>query len=300
MLDIELLLKLLSIEATPGDEDRMAAWLVDFIPGYAPEATLLQRIGNTVLAQCGQPRTAVFAHLDTVGFTQGYDNRLIPAGSPQATPGVRLRSTQPQGVLRGQVAAGTSRRGPLFVDGTGFAGARWVYDTTPQLGETYLRAAYLDNRMGVLTALQLLREKKNVLVAFTAAEEVSGRGALEAAHWICAHTPIRQALIADVTWATAHVVQGKGPAVSMRDAYLPRKVFFDRVAGLAQKSGLPFQIEIEEEGSSDGGALERSGLEMDWLFVGAPETGYHSAVETLRREDAENMLRLYLHLTDLL
>jgi putative aminopeptidase FrvX len=183
-----------------------------------------------------------------------------------------------------------------LVDGEGPLGSRWVYDTPPSFTAKSLQGAFLDNRFGVYTGLHLLRELNDITVAFTAAEEASGRGALDAGRWLYDQTDIRRALIADITWATESVKPGKGPAVSLRDAYLPRKVYFDEVRSAAEKSGVPHQIEIESSGSSDGGMLERSGYGIDWVFVGAPENGYHTATETLLRNDAENMLRLYAHL----
>ena len=133
-------------------------------------------------------------------------------------------------------------------------------------------------------------------LAFTLAAMSDARGALDAGRWIYDQTAIRRALIADITWATPYVRPGKGPAVSLRDAFVPRKVYFDRVRAAAERSGVKHQIEIESAGSSDGGMLERSGLGIDWVFVGASENGYHTATESLLREDAENMLRLYAHL----
>lgn len=32
----------------------------------------------------GKPTTAVFAHMDSVGFTVRYENQLIPIGGPEA------------------------------------------------------------------------------------------------------------------------------------------------------------------------------------------------------------------------
>jgi len=48
---------------------------------------------------------------------------------------------------------------------------------------------------------------------------------------------------------------------------------------------LPFQREIESDGSSDGGWMERSGMPMDWVFVGPPEKRPHTNREELDVND---------------
>jgi putative aminopeptidase FrvX len=299
MIDEELLARLMTTEATSGDEDRLAGFLADDIAANVP-GTLAQRIGNTLIVSKGRPRVAVFAHIDSVGFTLGYDNELIPIGGPDPENGTPIRCTVEGTVYRAKIKVGGSRRKHdsefSLVNGEGPPGTAWVYDTPPELTGSRLTGAYLDNRFGTYTGLHLLRETEDILVAFTAAEEISGRGAADAGRWIYEHTSIRQALIADITWATAHVVPGQGPAVSLRDAFVSRSTYFNRVRRIAERSGVPFQIEIQSGGSSDGGTLERAGFGIDWVFVGAAENGYHSGNEFLARDDAQNMLRLYTEL----
>ncbi len=293
MLNHDLLRTLMTTEASAGDEDRLALFLLEWLADNA-RGVSCRRVGNTVVAMRGRPRVAVFAHIDSVGFTLDFDHTLIPIGGPDPEDGTPLRTTVGgttwRGILR---AAGGARRPRYRLEGEGPPGSAWIYDTEPALDEQTLRGAYLDNRVGVLTGLHLLERLEDVCVAFTAAEEISGRGALDAARWLYEETAIRQALIADITWATESVIAGKGPALSLRDAFIPRTAWFRRLRELAESSGTPFQIEIQSSGSSDGGMLERSGFGFDWLFVGAPEHGYHSAHEELQTQDAVGMLRLF-------
>ena len=298
MIDRALLARLMEIEGTSGDEGRIADFLSRHLAETLPRARQ-HRIGDTLLVSLGKPRVAVFAHTDSVGFTLAEKNRLLPVGYPDPRDGTPLRCTEGETVYRGRLRAAATEEEVFFrLDGEGPLASRWVYDTSPQLTEKMLAGAYLDNRMGVFNALHLLATVDDACVAFTTSEEVSGRGALDAARWLYENTAIRQALISDITWATNHTPPGKGPAVSLRDAHIPRKVFLDRVLDGAARSGIPYQYEIQSDGSSDGGMLERAGFGIDWLFIGAPEVGYHSADEKLRRDDAENMLALYAFLVD--
>ena len=135
-------------------------------------------------------------------------------------------------------------------------------------------------------------------MAFTVCEEQSGRGALIAARWLWDTLHITRVLISDITWHTEHIHRGKGPAISLRDQYVPRQRFLDEIVALAGESGLPFQLEIESSGSSDGGAVERSGLPIDWCFIGAPEEAPHTPEEIINLSDLERMAALYGYLLD--
>src|SRR5207248_5842721 len=86
---LERLEYLLQIEGPSGDEGAVADAVereIERIPGLRRV-----RFGDMVLAVRGEPRVAVMAHLDTVGFTLGYARELIRIGSPQAKHGTPLR-----------------------------------------------------------------------------------------------------------------------------------------------------------------------------------------------------------------
>ena len=293
MINEQLLQQLLLIEGTAGDEQRVAAFLERYLAEHHPHVTL-HRIGNSLIAVKGTPRVAVFAHTDSVGFLLAHRKRVLALGGPMVEEPVRIRSTQGDTVFRAVIGPSPEdHREFQLLEGEGPLGSAWVYDTTPVFHPDRFEGAYLDNRFGVYTGLHLLDRVDDVLIAFTAVEEATGRGAIDCARWIYENTAIRQSLICDITFATDDVTPGKGPVVSLRDAFIPRRVYFERCRAIAEAAGIPHQLEIETVGGSDGAMIERSGFGMDWCFVGAPEDGYHSAHEILLREDAENMLRLY-------
>src|SRR5258708_34765692 len=70
----EELTALVAIEGTSGDEGRMVAHVTEQV---APLAGIQsRRIQDNLIVWRGQPQVALFAHLDTVGFTLGYDREL--------------------------------------------------------------------------------------------------------------------------------------------------------------------------------------------------------------------------------
>ncbi len=68
---------------------------------------------------------------------------------------------------------------------------------------------------------------------------------------------------------------------------------FDKIVSIAEKTKIPFQLEVEGMGSSDGGELQRSHLPIDWCFVGAPELNAHTPHEKVNKFDVETMFALY-------
>jgi putative aminopeptidase FrvX len=292
---LERLQQLLDIEGPSGDEGAVADYIEREL-GRIPDVRR-ERLGDTVIAVRGEPRVAVMAHLDTVGFTLGYGGELIRIGSPQAKAGYALRSRSGDAVLRGRIRM---QDRTAFLEGAPDArpGSRWVFDAPLAREGDVLRGAYFDNRAGVWSALRVLEQCPHVAVAFTVCEEQSGRGAHVAARRLWEELRIARVLISDITWHTEHVHRGKGPAISLRDQFVPRQRFLDEIVALAEQSGLPYQLEIESSGSSDGGFVERSGVPMDWCFIGAPEEASHTPEEVVNLSDLEAMAALYVYLID--
>ena len=251
------------------------------------------RLRDCVIVRKGRaPRVAIFTHIDTTGFTVGYGGALIPIGQPQAVDGDRFR-------LCGD-AAGTS--GVITGDGEVYTlrqlevapGDRVVYAAKPVVDGHHIHSPYLDNRAGMWAAMQALLQCQNVAVTFTTGEETSTSGAQICARYVYDKLGITRALISDITWDTEHVHCGSGVAISRRDHYVPSQGFVDQVVAIAANSGIPYQIEIESEGGSDGAGIERSGCPIDWAFVGAPEIDPHTSHEKLDLGDLDKMARLLI------
>jgi putative aminopeptidase FrvX len=91
---------------------------------------------------------------------------------------------------------------------------------------------------------------------------------------------------------------GKGVVISIRDSGIPRRSYVNKIIELASKSGIPFQLEVEGSGGSDGQSLQRSPYPIDWCFIGAPEDFVHSPDELVSKKDIESMIALYRFLMD--
>jgi putative aminopeptidase FrvX len=294
---LDLLWELLKQDSPAGDEGPLADWMEGWLAREAPAAAV-ERLGDSLIVTRGRtPAVAVFAHLDTTGWTLGYDKRLIRIGGPDGRPGDLIRPVrQPD---TGNTLA-RRKDGSWKVNSKTSArpGSRWVYAAVPEVSGSTITAPYLDNRVGVWAALQALIRCPEIAVAFTVQEEMGSQGAQIAARRLYETHGITQALVADLTWDTKHIKRRRGVAVSLRDSSLPRQRYLDRVLALAEESSLPFQREVESSGGSDGAGISRSGVPMDWVFIGAPEKSPHTAHEQAHAADLQGMAAMLVHLVN--
>ena len=92
----DFLKELLLIPSVSGDESEVALSLLNCINQRkskwkaVPEIFHGDKFHDCILLRFGTPRTAVFAHVDTIGFMVRYANQLIPVGGPELIPGTRL------------------------------------------------------------------------------------------------------------------------------------------------------------------------------------------------------------------
>src|SRR6267142_5986567 len=93
---MQLLKDLCEIRAPSGHESRMKEFLLAFIKKekkkWNVQPVIIQGddFQDCLILKFGKPRTAIFAHMDTVGFTVRYFNQLLAIGSPDAEMGTRL------------------------------------------------------------------------------------------------------------------------------------------------------------------------------------------------------------------
>lgn len=297
---MHLLQALCRIPAPSGNEASLSQFILDYVrehhAGWLHPPTVLadERFQDCVLLVFGQPRTAVFAHLDSVGFTVRYGRQLVPIGGPKAKAGYRLVGQDSQGAIDCTLTVDkkTGKLGYLFhreIDrGTTLTFACDFRETA-----TTVQSCYLDNRLGVWNALRLCETLADGVIAFSCWEEHGGGAVAYLAKFIYETYGVRQALISDITWVTNGVCAGQGCAISLRDSRIPRRAYVDRIRTIATASGIAHQLEVEGRGASDGKELQRADAPWDWCFVGAPEEHMHSPNEKVNKSDIEAMCALY-------
>jgi putative aminopeptidase FrvX len=300
--DTGLLKELCSVHAPSGSESSMKEFLLEYIAEHQhrwkaqPEIIQGDDLHDCIILCFGTPRTAVFAHTDSIGFTVRYHDQLVAIGGPDSDGPHILVGEDSLGPI--ECCLRTTPEGHLFYDFPRAidTGTSLVYKCNFRVTKDYISSCYLDNRLGVYNALKLAETLENGLIIFSTYEEHGGGSVPFLAKIMVEKYNVRQALISDITWITDGVLPGKGVVISLRDRNIPRKAFLEKILRTAEASGLPFQLEVEGAGSSDGRELQQSPYAIDWCFIGAAEQNVHSPDEKVHRADIDSMIEMYTYL----
>ena len=298
-LDTALLKQLCEIQATSGGEVAMKNFLLSYIKKNSklwkskPEIIHGEGFQDCIILKFGNPRTAIFAHMDTVGFTVRYFNQLLPIGSPDAEPGTKLVGKDSLGLIECEREFSKENHAFYKFGRSIDRGTPLTYKINFRESKNFIQTAYLDDRLGVYNALKVAETVKDGVIIFSCWEEHGGGSVPYLADYVHKKWGVSQALISDITWVSDGVEHGKGVAISLRDRNIARRSFVDKVIAVAEKNKIDFQLEVEGSGSSDGGELQKTALPFDWCFVGAPEEGAHTPDEKVHKHDIATMIELY-------
>lgn len=303
---MQLLKALVDVHAPSGEEAAMKEFILQYVlenqDSWKTKPAIFhgEEFMDCLVLSFGKPRTAVFAHMDSVGFTVRYGNQLLPIGGPEVETGYWLTGKDVLGPIECKLVVGQDY-GLAYDFGRGVdRGTSLVFKSNFRETRDYIQSPYLDNRLGVYNALRLAETLEDGIIIFSCWEEHGGGSVPFLAKFIYEQFQVRQALISDITWVTEAVRPGKGVAISLRDKYIPRKSFTDKILSIASASGIPYQIEVEGSGASDGRELQLSPYPFDWCFIGAPESHVHSPDEKVHKKDIVSMLGMYSVLMEIL
>ena len=303
---MKLLKQMCSIHAPSGNEGKMKEFILAYLSENSknfkviPQIIEGEEIQDCIILKFGNPKAAVFAHIDSIGFTVRYNKELIKIGGPRTNDNYQLIGND----SNGPIEAGMM----VIEDEKGNKRFEYVYEREIERGtelvfkpdwredENYVQCCYMDNRLGVYNALKLAESIEDGVICFSCWEEVGGGSVGYLGKYIYERWGVKNALISDITWVTEGVKHGLGVAISIRDSGLPRRSYINKIIELAKESKIPFQIEVESSGGSDGNQLQTSPYPFNWCFIGAPENHVHSPDEKVHKKDIQAMLDIYKYL----
>ena len=334
---LKLLEKLCNACAVSGDEGEVRSIVLEEIKGHVDDVRV-DALGNVLatkkgsgpsrLLRTGKPRLRVMlsAHMDEVGFmlvaddgeglfrfeiVGGVDVRQLPGKAVLAgrehVPGVigarpiHLTSDEerkqeiPLETLRIDTGPGSSKVK---------LGDRAVFATRFQRSGPSLMAKALDNRLGVATLIELVRQAPaeiDLLAAFTVQEEIGLRGAKVAAYAFDPDigiavdaTPANDLPRWDGEENTIYNTRlGFGPAIYVADGYTlsdPRLVRWLVETGDAAK--IPYQLRQPGSGGTDAGTIQKARAGVPSLSISVPHRYSHTAMSIARLDDWKNTLSL--------
>ena len=300
---MKLLKKICSIHSPSGEEYNLSQFLLNYIDENKntwkniPKIYIGDAFQDNIILVFGKPRTAIFAHLDSIGFTVKYNNEIIKIGGPVSNEGIILVGEDSLGKIEGKIKRKDNK---LFIDFNRYIdrGTSLTFKMNFREKGNYIQSCYLDNRLGVWNALEQAKTLENGIIVFSSWEEHGGGSIGYLGKFIYEKYNVKQALISDITWITEGVNHGKGCAISLRDSGIPRKSYINKILDIIIPSNIPFQLEVEDAGGSDGNSLQKSEYPWDWCFIGAAEDNVHSPDEKVHKEDIRSMVNIYKELME--
>lgn len=302
---MELLKQMCNIFAPAGDEGKMKSFILDYVNTHKkewktePEIIEGDDFQDCIILVFGKPTTAIFAHMDSIGFTVKYDRELVKVGGPRIKHNYPLWGEDSQGPIECEMSVPEGSKKAYYkfereID----RGTQLVFKSDFRTSDEFVQSCYLDNRLGCYNALKVAETLENGIICFSCYEETGGGSVGYLGKYIYETYGVRQALISDITWITDGVKHGKGVAISMRDRGIPRRSYLNKIIALAKESNIPFQLEVEDAGGSDGNQLQASPYPFDWCFIGAAEDNVHTPDEKVHKNDIQAMTDLYKYLME--
>jgi len=300
---MDLLKQLVEVHAPSGREEKLRDFIIQYVEQnqhswqIKPEIHYGKGFQNCLALVFGKPKTAVFAHMDSIGFIVSYHDELVKLGKPKAQNGFKLVGKDSRGFIECELIVDDEKityAAERSID----LGTTLTFEPDFREHEDFIQSPYMDNRLGVYNALKLAETLKNGILCFSCWEEHGGGSVSYLTRFIYENYGVEQALISDITWATEGIHHGKGTAISVKDSGIPRRAFVDKIIDLASKSNIYYQLEVESAGGSDGNEVQRTPYPIDWCFVGAPENYVHSPNEKVHKDDIQSMLTMYAYLME--
>lgn len=300
----DLLKEMCSIHAPSGNEAGMKEFLLNYIHKHSGswkhKVKVIHGKGlqDNIILIFGKPRTAIFAHMDSIGFTVRYGKQLVKIGGPVVQTGFKLTGTDSKGTQDVELKVVTDKKtGHSVMEYDGKReferGTELVFKSDWREDENFLQSCYMDNRLGVYNALKVAETLKHGAIVFSSWEEHGGGSVSYLQKYLQELYDIDQALISDISWISDGVHYAKGPVISMRDSLIPRRSYINKIIAIANEHKCAYQLEIEGSGGSDAKELQMAEYPWDWCFIGAAEENVHTPDEKVHKKDVEGMIRLY-------
>jgi endoglucanase len=329
---MELLRELCETPGISGREERLRAIvrrelepLSDAVRVDALGNVICERRGR------GDRKLMIAAHMDEIGFLVTHVDgrgflRLVPVGGHDPRnmvaqrvlvcgrrdlPGVLYPGAKPPHLQEADERDRAPKMGAFFVD-LGLP-VEQVREQVPvgsmvtiarefcEIGENVCCKA-MDNRLAVYIMIEALRRADrsplDIYAVATSQEEVGLRGAAVVSYEIQPDIAIAldvtiAADLPEMTEAEYVTRLGGGTAIKLMDSSSissPPLVAF--LQALAERRGIPYQLEILPRGGTDAGAMQRARSGAPTVTISTPTRYVHTSIEMASRADIEASIAL--------
>ena len=328
---LELLKELCRLDGVSGEEDRVRDCIRRYAEPYADQIRT-DALGNLIVFKRGarptEHKLMLAAHMDEVGvivthvtdegflkfdFVGGVDRRVAIGKpvvlGPDRVPGViGLKAIH---LVSREEEKKTPKTDSLYLDigakdreeavrlaPPGTCGA--FVGEPEELGDGFLKAKAIDDRVGCAVMLELLREDLplDVVFAFTAQEEVGTRGAFGAAFSVTPEVALvlettTPADLPEIEGARRVCAPGMGPVISYMDSgTIYDRGLFETLRRLAEDNRIPWQTKEYIAGGNDARTIQRAKSGVRVAALSAAVRYLHAPASVGSISDFENMLKL--------
>src|SRR6187455_2024389 len=167
---MKILQQLCEIHAPSGNEGPMKDFLLRHVRKEMkkwkkkPEIFHGEGFQDCLVLKFGKPRTAIFAHMDSIGFTVRYQNQLLPIGSPDAEPGTKLVGKDSKGLIECELEYDKENHAFYRFGRVIDRGTSLTYKINFKDTKQYIQSAYIDNRLGVYNVLKVAETLKDGVI----------------------------------------------------------------------------------------------------------------------------------------
>ena len=129
---MKLLKELTALRGASGDESRIKEFVINYVKqeqeNWKSIPTIIEGdlFQDCVLLIFGQPKTAIYAHMDSIGFTVGYEKELIKIGGPRIIDGTVLVGSDSFGEIETELM--------VIEHDSGDRSIQYVYDRSIERG----------------------------------------------------------------------------------------------------------------------------------------------------------------------
>ena len=328
---LELLKELCRLDGVSGEEDRVRDCIRRYAEPYADQIRT-DALGNLIVFKRGarptEHKLMLAAHMDEVGvivthvtdegflkfdFVGGVDRRVAIGKpvvlGPDRVPGViglkaihlvsreEEKKTPKTDALYLDIGA-KDREEAVRLAPPGTCGA--FVGEPEELGDGFLKAKAIDDRVGCAVMLELLREDLplDVVFAFTAQEEVGTRGAFGAAFSVTPEVALvlettTPADLPEIEGARRVCAPGMGPVISYMDGgTIYDRGLFETLRRLAEDNRIPWQTKEYIAGGNDARTIQRTKSGVRVAALSAAVRYLHAPASVGSISDFENMLKL--------
>lgn len=325
-----MLKELCLINGTSGDEGKVRDYIITQIKDYCEYS--VDNMGSIIAYKKGKKapkqKISINAHMDEVGFivtgitddgylrftsVGGIDSRVcldrIVTVGKKAVKGVigdkafHLLSSDEKDRcpsfddLLIDIGATSKDEAEQYVSLGDFA---YFYSDYVELGNGYIKAKALDDRIGCMLMIELIKSELeyDTVFCFNVQEEVGLRGSKCTSYAVDADIAIvlESTTAADldgVSGANRVCVLGDGPVISFMDnRTIYDRELFELGFTVARENNIPAQTKTAVAGGNDAGAIQTSGDGARVMAISLPTRYIHSGASVVKASDIDETRRL--------